>query len=242
MAEHPQVEHRSTDGETRRTIMLTMLRHGSITATQLGSLLGLSAAGIRRHLDNLVEEGLAELAPPRPKTAQQGSRGRPAKAFRLTAAGRNHFGHDYDSLAAQALHTLRETGGDQAVREFARKRAAAIVADVDKRDDGAEDSIEKAAQAVVDAFSRNGYAATVTTAGHGVQICQHHCPISGVAAQFPELCEAEHEAIAELLGHHVQPLAKIIDGHGICTTNIPLIPIHKPRPRGTEKTPHTKKL
>ena len=36
-----------------------------------------------------------------------------------------------------------------------------------------------------------------------------------------ELCEAEHEAIAELLGQHVQPLATIIDGHGVCTTNIP---------------------
>ncbi|MDO5097748.1 MAG: transcriptional regulator [Corynebacterium sp.] len=221
-----QSESRSTDGETRRAIMLTMLRAGTITATQLGETLGLSPAGIRRHLDKLIEDGQAELLPIR-KTSH-GSRGRPAKAFRLTETGKKTFGHDYDSLAAQALATLRETGGDEAVRAFARKRAADIVADVEKLDDA---PLEQVAEALVDAFSRNGYAATINNAGHGVQICQHHCPISQVAAEFPELCEAEHEAIAQLLGHHVQPLASIADGHGVCTTNIPLLPIHSPNER-----------
>ena len=48
--------HRSTEGETRRLIMLTMLRAGTITATQLAHTLGLSAAGIRRHLDALIDD------------------------------------------------------------------------------------------------------------------------------------------------------------------------------------------
>ena len=53
--------HRSTEGETRRLIMLTMLRAGTITATQLAHTLGLSAAGIRRHLDALIDDEYAEL-------------------------------------------------------------------------------------------------------------------------------------------------------------------------------------
>ena len=195
--------HRSTEGETRRLIMLTMLRAGTITATQLAHTLGLSAAGIRRHLDALIDDEYA------------------AKAFRLTPQGRALFGHDYDSLAAQALATLRETGGDEAVKAFARKRARDLVSDVDKRDD---DTIEHAAHALVDALSRNGYAATIASANHSLQICQHHCPIAEVAAQFPELCEAEHEVIAALLGQHVQPLASIANGNDVCTTNIPLTP------------------
>ncbi|AKE41269.1 ArsR family transcriptional regulator [Corynebacterium kutscheri] len=215
---------RTTDGETRRQIMLLMLRNSPITATQLGQSLGLSATGIRRHLDNLVDNGFAERAPAR-KVAGTHSRGRPAKTFRLTSAGRAQFGHDYDSLAVQALQTLRETGGDEAVRAFAKKRAQSIVDGVDSLT-----GIEEAAEAVVEAFSHKGYAATVSTTDLGVQICQHHCPIAGVAAEFPELCEAEHEVIAALFGQHVQPLASIADGHGICTTNIPITPIktHSP--------------
>lgn len=227
-------DSRTTDGETRKHIMQLLLQRGASSATDLSQVLGLSATGIRRHLDILVDEGLAEVAPPR-KVAGEKARGRPAKAFRLTDQGRGHFGHNYDSLAAQALSTLRETGGDEAVKAFARKRAAQIVAGVQTPADEDADSLEQAAQAVVDAFSKNGYAATVTNAGQGVQICQHHCPIAGVAAEFPELCEAEHEVIASLLGHHVQPLASIADGHGICTTNIPITPIVKNSPRTPEE-------
>jgi predicted ArsR family transcriptional regulator len=54
-----------------------------------------------------------------------------------------------------------------------------------------------------------------------VQICQHHCPIAHVAADFPQLCEAETEMFGRLLGTHVQRLATIAHGDGICTTHIP---------------------
>jgi hypothetical protein len=41
-----------------------------------------------------------------------------------------------------------------------------------------------------------------------------------VAAEFPQLCEAETEAFARLLGTPVQRLATIAHGDGICTTHI----------------------
>ena len=215
-----QPEARSTDGETRRQIMLLLLKHSPLSASDIGDHLGLSAAGVRRHLDNLVEDELAEIIPTRPHPGGGRGRGRPAKSFRLTDKGRAHFGHDYDSLAALAITALRDAGGDEAVRQFARDRIAAILEDVVPAG-STEESIEATARALMDAVSAHGYATTVHNAGGGVQICQHHCPISHVASEFPELCEAEHEAIAELLGQHVQPLATIIDGHGVCTTNIP---------------------
>ena len=57
---------------------------------------------------------------------------------------------------------------------------------------------------------------------HGVQLCQHHCPVSHVAEEFPELCETEREAFAEVLGTHVQRLATIVNGDCACTTHVPL--------------------
>ena len=57
---------------------------------------------------------------------------------------------------------------------------------------------------------------------HGIQLCQHHCPVSHVAEEFPELCETEREAFAEILGTHVQRLATIVNGDCACTTHVPL--------------------
>jgi predicted ArsR family transcriptional regulator len=42
-----------------------------------------------------------------------------------------------------------------------------------------------------------------------------------VAEKFPELCEAETEVFARLLGTHVQRLATIAHGDGVCTTYVP---------------------
>lgn len=45
--------------------------------------------------------------------------------------------------------------------------------------------------------------------------------MSHVAHEFPQLCEAETEAISAVLGTHVQRLATIAHGDGVCTTCIP---------------------
>ena len=57
----------------------------------------------------------------------------------------------------------------------------------------------------------------------GAQVCQHHCPVQHVAEEFPQLCEAETQVFAELLGTHVQRLATIAHGDGVCTTFIPTL-------------------
>ena len=82
---------------------------------------------MRRHLDHLVEEGAVEAREQRVYGTR--GRGRPAKVFALTEAGRDDFDQQYDDLAAQALRFLAETGGDDAVVEFARRRVAFIERD-----------------------------------------------------------------------------------------------------------------
>jgi len=91
--------------------------------------------------------------------------------------------------------------------------------------------IEATAERIAGALSKAGYVATTTKVGgpiHGVQICQHHCPVSHVAEEFPELCETEQQAMAEVLGTHVQRLATIVNGDFACTTHVPLTPTEKP--------------
>lgn len=208
-ATQPTAEH-----DTRHRILLHVLRHGPVSASDISKAFGLSAAGVRRHLDNIVSDGLAEVV----EAPRSGQRGRPAKLFRLTDEGRAEFGHDYDTLALLALRALRSAGGEEAVEDFAAQRINDLLQDVSD----ADADVAAKAQAIADALTERGYAATVGHAGGGVQICRHHCPIQDVAHEFPELCAAEHRVVAELLGQHTQPLATIADGNGVCTTYIPL--------------------
>jgi len=218
-----------TQGHTRKAIVQLLLESGPTTASHIGECLGLSAAGVRRHLDALIDAGEAQANAA--AAWQQEGRGRPAKRYQLTAAGRAKLEHTYDDLASAAMRQLREIGGDDAIRTFARRRIDAILAGVKPvSEEPSGDDVEAAADRIADALTDAGYATTTTRVGgplRGVQICQHHCPVSHVAEQFPELCEAEQQAMAEVLGTHVQRLATIVNGDCACTTHVPLVPAER---------------
>jgi predicted ArsR family transcriptional regulator len=195
----------------------SILELGPSTAAALAERLDLTPAAVRRHLDHLTDEGAIEAREPR--VYGHRGRGRPAKVFALTEAGRDRFDQQYDDLAVQALRFLAETGGDEAVMEFARRRVAGLETRyreiVDERPGTAP------SEALAEALTQSGYAASVRDIPVGQQLCQQHCPVSHVAHEFPQLCEAETEVFSRLLGRHVQRLATIAHGDGVCTTCIP---------------------
>jgi predicted ArsR family transcriptional regulator len=209
--------------DTRARVARLVLEHGPITASDLGQRVGLTPAAIRRHLDALLAEGMIEIRRARPQTAR--GRGRPAKWFAITDAGRSAFVHAYDDLATSALRFLAETAGDEAVARFARRQ----VSDLERRYHAVLASVapQQRVRVLAEALSADGYAASASRAplarggtGGGEQLCQHHCPVAHVAAEFPQLCEAETEAFSRLLGTPVQRLATIAHGDGICTTHV----------------------
>lgn len=211
----------STDGKTRSRVLSLLLELGPSTAAVLGERLGVTDAGVRRHLDALLAEGTVTTALPRLRSVK---RGRPARLYALSDAGHEAGPSGYGDLAASALQYLAEQGGPEAVQRFADERAGelerrygAALADV---------SAEARLAALAAALSADGYAATTSEQGTGVQLCQHHCPVQHVAEQFPQLCEAETAALGRLLDVHVQRLATIAHGDGVCTTYIPIASKH----------------
>ena len=198
----------------------SLLADGPATAPELAQRLGMTAAGIRRHLDSLAADGLIESGerPAFGPTPSRG-RGRPPRVYSVTEAGRDRFDQAYDRLAASALRFLQEHGGDDAVDAFARQRAA----DMERRYlplVAAETGTRRKAELLADAMTQDGFAASVTDlpgAGAAVQICQHNCPVAHVAGEFPALCAAETEAISRLIGSNVTRLATIAHGDGVCT-------------------------
>ena len=216
----------SSDGQTRTAVVSLLVERGPATAGEIGDELGMSAAGVRRHLDALIAAGEVRATTGSGRHVTRG-RGRPAKQFQLTAHGRGKLHHSYDDLAGAAMRRLRDLGGDAAVREFADDRIDAVLAGVETAagavaDTPDPDAVVETAERIASALTEAGFSANTRRVGAGVQICQHHCPVAHVAAEFPELCEAETARFTQLLGTHVQRLATIANGDCACTTHVPL--------------------
>jgi predicted ArsR family transcriptional regulator len=208
------------DGRTREAVARLLMEQGPITAAAVAAALELSAPAVRRHLDALLADSEAEAR----QASRRGprGRGRPAREYLLTDAGRARFGHGYDDLAVAALRYLAEHGGQSAVADFAQGRVEEMLGDGAARVSAVQGA-DARADVLADVLTARGYAARTREAGSGVQLCQHHCPVAHVAAEFPQLCEAETHAFAELLGTHVQRLSTIARGHSACTTHVPAV-------------------
>lgn len=207
---------------TRDEVVRSILQRGPSTAAELAERLSLTPAGVRRHLAQLLADGVLQAREQRVYGAR--GRGRPAKVFALTDAGRASFPQAYDDLAIAALAQLARSAGDDAVADLARGR----VEQVENRYRAlrAERPDAEPADLLAEALSEDGYVASTQPAprglgGAGTQICQHHCPVAHVAERFPQLCTVETELFSELLGVHVQRLATIAHGDGVCTTHVP---------------------
>ena len=227
------VDGKASDGRTRDRVAQLLFSSGAATAAELGSQLGLSPAAIRKHLDAMLSEQLVEVREVRPQGPR--GRGRPAKAFVLTATAREGFPHFYDGIATAALRWIAEHGGPGAVSAFATAQVAALEERCRAALLNAGDDPIARAEALAETLTAEGYAANATTIASGGQLCQHHCPVAHVAAEFPQLCDAETAVISRLIGTHVQRLATIAHGDGVCTTHIPT-PSRAPESTATTAT------
>jgi predicted ArsR family transcriptional regulator len=208
------------EDKTRDLLVRSILENGPATAATLARRLKITPAGARRHLDSLLLEGVLIAREPYQRGTAVRGRGRPSKVFVLTDAGREKFEHSYDDLAVSVLKFISKNGDRSQVVAFAKNRANEIIKSAQPKLVSKKNLSDKS-KTLASVLSDAGFAAKVHSQGIGEELCQNHCPIAHVAAEFPEICEAETEAFSTLLGTHVQRLATIGRGDGVCTTFIP---------------------
>ena len=219
------------ESRTRDRVLRVVSQEGPVSIPGLADRVGLTETAVRRQVDALHAEGLVES---REATGPR-RRGRPARTWVLTERGHRALVSDYDHLAGDALRFLRSTVGESAVQQFAEHRVASLEERYADRLAQAADTTADRAAALVEALNADGFAASARPVGEagtgpltGIQLCQGHCPVQHVAAEFPELCEAETEAFSRLLGVHVQRLATLAHGDHVCTTFVPTPTTERP--------------
>ncbi|MDO4887884.1 MAG: winged helix-turn-helix transcriptional regulator [Actinomycetaceae bacterium] len=212
-----------SDASTRDNILRLIIERGPITSAELASILVLTAAAVRRHLTQLEADG--KIAEYTGASSGPVRRGRPSRRYVATTLGQAAFGDACADVANQALNFVHAALGDDGVQAFALQRIDELEARyADVVDEAGEDP-QNRAEALANALTRDGYAASVRKGpgGFTLQLCQGHCPIHDVAASYPVMCEAETQAFHRLLNVHVQRLATLAGGEHVCTLTIPLV-------------------
>ncbi|MGV9196299.1 helix-turn-helix transcriptional regulator [Arcanobacterium canis] len=210
------------DSSTCDQVLRLIIEHGPISAGDLAKLLVLTPAAVRRHVSLLVTDGLiTEHEVPKLGPAK---RGRPSRKYVATQAGQAELAEGYSDIANAALAFVAHELGEQGVAKFVgsrvneiHKRYLPVVAKAD--------SLIGRVEALAASLNKDGYATSLRSGGPrgiAIQLCQGHCPIQDVAAQFPGLCEAETRAFAHLLDVPIQRLSTLAGGAHVCTTNVPL--------------------
>lgn len=218
----------TTESRTRDLVHAAVSTRGPVTARELATEFALTPAAVRRHLDALSEQGHIEEREV-VQSARRG-RGRPARAYVLTASGQEQLPTTYDDVAIAALQYLAEQGGPDAVSHFADQQMAALEAELTEHMGDVGTDVQARTLALAEALSKSGYAASTRPVGQGtgfagLQLCQGHCPMRSVANEFKEFCDAETDMISRVLGVHVQRLATLAGGEHVCTTFVPTGPM-----------------
>lgn len=203
---------------TRDRVLGLIASAGPISASELAVELGVTPAGVRRHLGALAQDNLIaehELPGNMPR-----GRGRPAKSYVVTTSGQSSLTTAYSSVAVDAVAFMREHGQLEA---FVDAKAAELEGELAASvpEDG---TLIERVHALSDALAEKGYATSVRPGpgGYTVQLCQGHCPVQSIAKEAPEWCEAETRAFSRILDVHVQRLSTRAGGAHVCTTTIPV--------------------
>ena len=206
-------------GDTTRDRVLGLIASaGPITAATLAKELGVTPAGVRRHLSALADDALIT-EHEQPGTHVRG-RGRPAKSYVATTEGQRSLTTAYSSVAVDAVAFMREHGQlDEFVEaknaELETRLRASIPQDA---------TMGERVDALSKALAEQGFATSVRPGpgGFTLQLCQGHCPVQSIAEEAPEWCEAEARAFSRVLDVHVQRLSTLAGGAHVCTTTIPV--------------------
>lgn len=180
-----------------KAALLRLLLRGGATTAKLAAQTHLHPTVVRRHMNDLVRDGLVESIPLPAK------RGRPSVSYRLKKDGRDLLYARYDVVLDSVARALR-----------ARQRptSAGEVFDEAGRELSLRLGGPRTASEVVTLFQKIGFEPELTRKGGQPVLLSHNCPILEVAKEHPDLaCDAFHcSLLGGLLGTSKRPLRQAI--------------------------------
>jgi predicted ArsR family transcriptional regulator len=205
---------------TRSRLLLLLRKHPGITVTELAAELGLTGVGVRRHLEALEVDGLAE------RTRCPGHRvGRPPHGWRLSATGMELLPRSYDTFLLQQLEDMSEQVGADGVDVVLRRRGEKVAAQYREELAGAS-TLDEQVAGLARVRDQAGYLAEWRREGDVRTLVENNCAVHRVAERFPAVCAMELALFRRVLGPDVEVtrVSHTMAGDATCTYRI------RPRP------------
>ena len=195
----------------RQKVLAYLKKNQSVSATQIGRALKMSAANVRHHLSVLASDGrIQEIG-----VVQKEGRGRPTKLYRLSE---NLLGNNLallsDRLLAEWLGNLSSSKREEALSALAK----GLVNEIGQAE--SKIPVVKRLALVIEKFNEMNYQARWEAGAEGPNILFGHCPYAAIIEEHPELCRMDATLVGELMDTKARQLAKIgpeLGGPANCT-------------------------
>lgn len=178
--------------DSTRGRIVSLMRGGSSTVSELASQLELTDNAVRAHLLSLERDGLI-----RQSGVQRGPR-KPHFAYELTAEAERLFPKAYDALLNQLITTLKGRLPPDALEDVLREVGRSLAA---RHASGqTSDDLESRLQNALEVLKAIGGSASVEREGDKIIIRSGGCPLSAAVVEHPEVCELVEALVAEIVG------------------------------------------
>lgn len=201
---------------TREQVVRLLRARGGATVAELSEALGVGLAAVRRHLDHLRAEGLADVR------VERHGVGRPAFVYHPTEAAEELVASGYSRLLSRLYEGLRSLEGRQVegrdgaqVLRTAFEAVAEQVVQEHEAEVGAH-SLEGRVAETSEALQPEGILDSWEKRQDGYHLLNSTCPYRWVAQASSGPCELDRRAIERLVAAPVQQVSRIVDGRPVC--------------------------
>ncbi|MCC5940567.1 MAG: transcriptional regulator [Balneolaceae bacterium] len=190
-------------------------KKGAQPISVIASELDITIEGARFHLLKLEKEGLVQS-----RSVAKG-RGRPKQIWSLTDKSNSRFPDTHANLTANLINMMRETLGEDAVKQVIEKHESTMLSRYSKEIQEDSDLESRIAQ-LADIRTRDGYMAEYEKDEEGFLLIENHCPICVAAKACQQFCRAEMNIFQSVLGEdvHIKRTEHIVAGERRCAYKI----------------------
>lgn len=193
----------------RSDILVALRKEQPLTIRMLAKRFDLTPNALRRHLTELVDAGLVVYR------REIHGLGAPVFAYSLSETGEALFPRAYVDPLVDALESLREREGTEAVIQLFRRRWDAMAESAKPR--LATLPLHERAQLLAEMLAAEGYMSeAIGGKGEAATIRHHNCAVREIALRFPEVCSAEAEFMETVLDAPVERRTHLKDGCRAC--------------------------
>jgi predicted ArsR family transcriptional regulator len=201
---------------TKEQVLRLLQARGGTTVAELAQTLGVGPAAVRRHLDHLRVEGMADVR------IERHGVGRPAFIFYATedAGERVPAGYSrllsrmYRGLYALDAEQVRGRDGPQVLSTVLQDVAQQVVAE--HRQDITAETLEGRVAQTTESLRREGIVDEWTPDSDGFRLTNSACPYRHAADAAHGTCEVDRRTIELLVSAPVRQVSRIVDGQPVC--------------------------